>query len=79
MNKSTAFMLAVSALLLTGCCSAHYASEQWEYKVTYPMPPGPDGIRPGRPEQFLNELGKDGWVLVTIDQNGEFYLKRPKK
>jgi hypothetical protein len=31
-------------------------------------------------QNFLDELGKDGWILVAVDdQTGLFYLKRPKK
>jgi hypothetical protein len=30
-------------------------------------------------QKFLNHLGKDGWILVTVDsQTGLFYLKRPR-
>jgi hypothetical protein len=31
-------------------------------------------------QKFLDELGKDGWILVAVDdQTGLFYLKRPKQ
>jgi hypothetical protein len=29
-------------------------------------------------QAFLNELGKEGWILVNEDQ-GTFYLKRPSR
>ena len=29
-------------------------------------------------QEFLNQLGKDGWILVSEDE-GTFYLKRPIK
>ena len=57
----------------------HHAS-QWEYKVAV-TPVGPKGTRPteaAQREKFLNELAKDGWVLVTTE--GDYlYVKRPKK
>ena len=73
-------VIVASVLLLTGCCTTHLASRQWEYKVASP-PIGPDGTRPvgaGPTEKFLNELGKEGWILVTADAD-TFYLKRLKK
>ncbi len=50
---------------------------QWEYKVAS----APSNVSPASQrvqEQFLNEMSKEGWILVT-QQAGQFYLKRPKK
>jgi len=80
MKKNLAHVITVSALLLAGCSSMDHGSKQWEYKAALtPLRPGG-----GRPvpvesrEQFLNELGKDGWVLVAADGD-LFYMKRLKK
>ena len=78
MKKS--LVIVASAFLFTGCCSTHLASQQWEYKVTNP-PVGAEGMRPvgaGPTEKFLNELGREGWILVAVDGD-TFYLKRVRK
>jgi Domain of unknown function (DUF4177) len=81
MKKSLIPIFAASTLLLNGCCTSNHVTK-WEYKVVA----GPDD--PGKPfpqdwrereQRFLNDLGKDGWVLVQ-ELNGQvFYLKRPIK
>jgi uncharacterized lipoprotein YmbA len=81
MKRSLALTLAAASFLLAGCSSTHHATKQWEYKVALTPIDPKEGTRPvriERREQFLNELGKDGWVLVTADSD-LFYLKRPKK
>jgi ABC-type phosphate/phosphonate transport system substrate-binding protein len=81
MKRSLAFSLAAASCLLAGCCSTHHATKQWEYKVALTPIDPQDRTRPVRielREQFLNVLGKDGWVLVTADSD-LFYLKRPKE
>ena len=80
MKKSIAVVIAASTLLLAGCSTTHHAAKQWEYKVAR-TPIGPEGTRPvgiERREQFLNELAKDGWILVSADSD-LFYLKRPSR
>jgi hypothetical protein len=77
MKKSIALVIATSTLLLAGCSTTHHASKQWEYKVAH-TPIGPEGTRPvsiERREQFLNELAKEGWILVSAESD-VFYLKR---
>lgn len=75
-------LIAVSSLLLAGCCSVHHAG-RWEYKVTQ-VPGAPQETANMRGpsletrEKYLNSLGNDGWILVSEDL-GVFYLKRPKK
>ncbi len=80
MKKLIALLFAASTVFFAGCCGTHHASSQWEYKVVEP-PLGPEGTRPvgiQRREAFLNELGRDGWVLVAADAD-LFYLKRPAR
>jgi hypothetical protein len=80
MKKSIAIVIAAGTLLVAGCCSTHHAAKQWEYKVAL-TPVGPEGTQPvgieGR-EKFLNDLAKDGWILVAAESD-LFYLKRPKR
>ncbi len=68
-----------TSLSLAGCCTPHHA-KRWEYKVVaephLPMATSPQEIFAAR-EKFLNELGKDGWILVTESDGRVFYLKRP--
>lgn len=81
-SRSVLVLIAVSSMLLAGCCSVHHAG-RWEYKVTQ-VPGVPQETANTRGpsleerEKYLNRLGNDGWILVSEDL-GVFYLKRPKK
>jgi hypothetical protein len=93
MKKSITLIFAAGIFLLAGCCTTPHVT-RWEYKVTIPPPlPGdtnPPNLskmqllmetdRKWRENQqtFLNDLGKDGWVLINEDE-GTFYFKRPVK
>ena len=65
----------------------------WEYKVVHTPHMSPDdysntlsetnSLSPvdrlnARRQDFLNQLGKDGWILI-FEENGSYYLKRPLK
>jgi hypothetical protein len=81
-RRSALVLIAVSGMLLAGCCSVHHAG-RWEYKVTQvPGAPAETANTRGpsleEREKYLNSLGDDGWILVSEDL-GVFYLKRPKK
>ena len=81
-RRSALVLIAVSGVLLAGCCSVHHAG-RWEYKVTQvPGAPAETANTRGpsleEREKYLNSLGDDGWILVSEDL-GVFYLKRPKK
>jgi hypothetical protein len=83
MKKSIAVMFAVSTILLAGCCTTPHATK-WEYKVAFdPRPAAGSGPEERRAleQKFLNDLGKDGWVLVSGGgQEGNwFYFRRPVK
>jgi hypothetical protein len=78
MKKNIALIFAASALLLAGCCTTPHAVK-WEYKVTS-APHGPYGTTSPQENRdlqqtFLNDLGKDGWVLID-ERDGTFYLVR---
>jgi hypothetical protein len=80
MKKSVALIFAASTLSLAGCCTAHNATK-WEYKVA--QPPSYVGhthqeIRELQ-QTFLNDLVKEGWVLINEKEDGTFYFKRPVK
>ena len=75
-------LVAVSSMLLAGCCSVHH-SHGWEYKVTQvPGAPAETANTRGpsleEREKYLNSLGNDGWILVSEDL-GVFYLMRPRR
>jgi hypothetical protein len=79
--------VASAGLLLPGCCSPHHVSK-WEYKVVTPTintngKSIEENLRAR--QQVLNDLGKDGWILVSqaeggiFSAGGVFYLKRPMR
>jgi len=80
MKTSIALIFAVSALFLAGCCTTHNAAK-WEYKVTQaPSYLGHTNEEIRQLQQtFLNDLGKEGWVLINENEQGTFYFKRPVK
>jgi hypothetical protein len=74
MKKWHASALVIALLLVVGLSTFGQKKNQpkiiWEYKVTG---------SPGSTEQTLNQLGLQGWELVSVDQDGTvFYLKRAK-
>jgi hypothetical protein len=87
MKKLMVIILAASTVFLAGCCTTPHSSK-WEYKVAFA--PGPQAGTPvataaserrALQEKFLNELGKEGWVLVMggPEFGNAFYFKRPVK
>jgi hypothetical protein len=82
MKRCVALAFAASVLLLAGCCTTPRVAK-WEYKVAAPPPRQGFGGPRGGPEEgrenqqaFLNEQGKDGWVLVSQNDGRVFYFKR---
>ena len=86
MKKCVALVITASTLFLVGCCTTPHAP-LWEYKVASPhLRPGeaPDANSAGSPkavreaqEALLNDLGKDGWELVSQTDGRVFYFRRP--
>ena len=86
MKKCVALVITASTLILAGCCTTPHAT-RWEYKVASPhLRPGeaPDANSVGRPEAvrkaqeaLLNDLGKEGWELVSQTDGRVFYFRRP--
>jgi hypothetical protein len=82
MRKSIALIFVASILFLAGCCTTHHIT-QWEYKSltlqAYQL--SPPNLSPA-----LDDLGKDGWSVVGVTQDGtgdyaslHFILKRAKQ
>jgi len=72
-------MFVTSVLLLTGCCTTHHITK-WEYKLAFP-PAFNTGENINeyheRVTAVLDDLGKDGWILVSQTEGRIFYFKRP--
>ena len=71
----------VVVMLLVGAGTTTEVPAKWEYRVAAVQ----NLPRVGAPEQrdadqaFLNELGKDGWELVSQVDGRVFYFKRNTK
>ena len=86
MKKCVALVITASTLFLAGCCTTPHAT-RWEYKVASPhlhRGEAPDANSAGSPEAvrqaqeaLLNDLGREGWVLVSQTDGRIFYFKRP--
>ena len=82
MKQFVVVVFAASVLLLAGCCTTPSVAK-WEYKVAAPLRQafgganneGPQDWRE-RQQAFLNDLGKEGWVLVSQTDGQVFYFKR---
>ena len=79
-NLSLLVLTMAGALLMCGCSGLH-ADRKWEYKVA--QAPGTWDANTARGplaagEKYLNELGQEGWILVSEHQ-GVYYLMRPAK
>lgn len=77
MKKCIAVLIAAGALCLAGCCTTE-SRVRWEYKVVHATSAQVRGEMGGT-QQLLNDLGKEGWILVSQDQGRGFYFKRPMK
>jgi hypothetical protein len=90
MRKCIGTVFVASVLSLAGCCSTPSVT-RWEYNVASPpLPPrhfggagfgieggeGPQAMREAQ-QAFLNELGKQGWMLVSQTDGRVFYFRRP--
>ncbi len=70
--KTTLMIILFSAtLLVSGCVTSHTHAAAWIYKVVDPQMQERD--------QVLNQLGSEGWILVTADPHGGYVFKRAKK
>ncbi len=84
MKECIALVIAASMLGLAGCSTTPRVT-MWEYKVAGipPVPAGSSIPSPqewrDRAQQLLNDVGKEGWVLVSQNEGRVFYLKRPIK
>jgi hypothetical protein len=82
MKNWGALLFVAGALTLAGGCSTPRAT-RWEYKVAW-LPrggdanhaEGPESVRQAQ-ETLLNDLGNEGWVLVSQTDGRIFYFKRP--
>jgi hypothetical protein len=79
MKKRTVLLCVASSLLLAGCGTMSHATK-WEYKIEdanqwQVKGADPQAWRAGY-EARLNDLGKDGWVLIMERDGRIFYFKR---
>ncbi len=83
LRQCIALAFAASLLFLAGCCTPPRVT-RWEYKVV-DRPPISFAERQDRQgyreavTRLLNDLGKDGWVLVSQTDGQVFYFRRPLK
>jgi len=81
MKRWIALVIAASTVGLAGCCTTPRAAK-WEYKVEDARQWVPrDSVTPDWlviSERHLNDLGKDGWVLIQRD-GSVYYFKRAAK
>jgi len=90
----TLLIITAAALLLVGCAtSSVHHNEQWEYKIArspsqefsqsnpVSQAQAAQALEDRRKtkEAFLNDMGKDGWILVERDDSGAYYFKRVKR
>ena len=53
-------LLGACAVLLSGCCTTHVASTNWEYQIV-------DGQMFVSLMNAINERAKDGWELMSVN------------
>lgn len=81
MKNAVALLLAAGTLFLAGCCTTPHTTK-WEYKVARLTRGGdanhaesPEAVRESQ-ETLLNDLGKEGWVLISQQDGRIFYFRR---
>jgi hypothetical protein len=63
-------ILVLASLVFAGCCTMHSKTAQWEYKtVKFPFEVSSNMSKSEFQdyEDQLNQLGKEGWKLVTVN------------
>jgi hypothetical protein len=94
MKQSLALLFTIGAFVLAGCCATpHVTRWEYKVTMLPYLPANTNAITATdfrthmaettqlhreRLQAFLNDLGKDGWMLIDEDE-GTFYLKRPLK
>ena len=81
-NIKQLLIIGAGSLLLAGCCTTPRVT-QWEYKIVaapWLLPHGSGSETEGRKNQeaVMNQMGKDGWILVDVT-DANYYFKRPLK
>lgn len=66
-------------MLLVGAGTTTEVPAKWEYRVAAVQNlPGVGGKEQREADQaFLNDLGKEGWALISQSDGRVFYFKRP--
>lgn len=77
-NLRQLFIIGTTSLLLTGCYTAGHA-KLWEYKVAAPGNQYSAHSQSEIQQMFLNDMGKDGWIFVQKDVDGDFIFRRLKR
>jgi len=68
------FILVLASFVFAGCCTTHKKAATWEYKIVKLH-----ALKFEDQQVELDEISKDGWKLLTIDQGDETYIfERPK-
>ena len=73
------------AIMLSVAAGTTPSSDKWEYKVATPPREAFGDAKGGyeawqeKVQAFLNDLGKDGWGLVSKTDGRVFYFKRSIK
>jgi hypothetical protein len=80
MRNTIVGTFAASTMLLAGCCATPHVTK-WEYRVEDTMKwttrgTGPEAWRDSF-QSHLNELGKEGWMLIMERDGRIAYFKRP--
>lgn len=75
-NFKQLLIIGTGCLLLAGCCTTHHVTK-YEYKVVHFADADQSNWMP-KQESYLNEIGKDGWILVNVSDQ-YYYFKRPVK
>jgi len=81
MRRCIALVIAASTVGLAGCCTTP-RTPKWEYKVEDERKwVSRDSVTPDWlvvEQRRLNDLGKDGWVLIQRDANLYFFMRAMK-
>ncbi|MBC8550965.1 MAG: DUF4177 domain-containing protein [Candidatus Brocadiales bacterium] len=61
------------------CAEENVVETQWEYKIVYAKAKGKMQQQVKQDQPVLNELGKQGWELVSVQYSNYYFKRKIKK
>ncbi len=76
---ATVFAVGLMFSSVSVSAEENVAETRWEYKIVYAKAKGTMKQQVKQDQPVLNELGKRGWELVTVQYSNYYFKRKIKK